>query len=124
MEGVAYALNDSLQIFGELGIPITQVRVGGGGAKSAVWRQIHADVTGQAHVTLAVDEGPAFGAALLAAVGVGAYPSVADACAAAVQTAAVTEPDPAAHAKYAEYYSVYQSLYPALKDQFAAVSNL
>ena len=50
MEGVAFALNDSFQIFGELGIPITQVRAGGGGAKSAVWRQIHADVTGHSHV--------------------------------------------------------------------------
>ena len=124
MEGVAYALNDSFQIFGELGIPITQVRAGGGGAKSAVWRQIHADVTGRPHVTLSVDEGPALGAALIAAVGVGAYPSVADACAATVQTAAVTEPDPAVHAKYAEYYAVYQALYPALKDQFTAVSKI
>ena len=124
MEGVAYALNDSFQIFGELGIPITQVRAGGGGAKSAVWRQIHADVTGQAHVMLAVDEGPAFGAALIAAVGTGAYASVADACAATVQTVAVTEPDPVAHARYGEYYAVYQALYPALKDQFAAVSAI
>ena len=76
------------------------------------------------HVTLAVDEGPAFGAALIAAVGTGAYASVVDACAAAVQTTAVTEPDPAAHAKYAEYYAVYQALYPALKDQFAALSKI
>ncbi len=124
MEGVAFALNDSLQIFGELGIPITQVRAGGGGAKSAVWRQIHADVTGQAHVTLAVDEGPALGAALLAAVGTGAYQSVADACAATVQTASVTEPDPMNRTKYAEYYAVYQALYPALKSQFAAISAI
>ncbi len=124
MEGVAFALNDSFQIFGELGIPVTQVRAGGGGAKSAIWRQIQADVTGQAHVTLAVDEGPALGAALIVAVGTGAYASVADACAATVQTVAVTEPIAAAHAKYAEYYAVYQALYPALKEQFAAVSKI
>ena len=124
MEGVAYALNDSLQIFGELGIPITQVRAGGGGAKSAVWRQIQADVTGHSHVTLAVDEGPAFGAALIAAVGTGAYASIADACAATVQMASVTEPNAEAHAKYAEYYRVYQALYPALKSQFAAISAI
>jgi len=124
MEGVAYALNDTFQIFGELGIPVSQVRASGGGAKSAVWRQIHADVTGHSHVTLAVDEGPALGAALLAAVGTGAYASVPDACAAAIERVAVTEPDPAAHAKYAEYYRVYQALYPALKDQFAAVSAI
>ena len=124
MEGVAYALNDSFQIFKELGIPISQVRAGGGGAKSSVWRQIQADITGQAHVTLAVDEGPAFGAALIAAVGTGAYATVADACAATVQTASVTKPVPAAHAKYGEYYAVYQALYPALKDQFAAISAI
>ena len=124
MEGVAFALNDSLQIFGELGVPLTEVRAGGGGAKSPLWRQIHADVTGRPHGTLAVDEGPALGAALLAAVGTGAYPSVADACRAAVQTAAVIEPDPAAHALYQQYYGVYQALYPALKAQFAAVSAI
>ncbi len=123
-EGVAYALNDTFQIFDEIGVPVTQVRASGGGAKSPVWRQIHADVTGHPHVTLSVDEGPALGAALLAAVGTGAYPTVADACRAAIQTVARTEPDPAAHAVYQKYYGVYQALYPALKNQFAAVSAL
>ena len=74
---------------------MTQVRASGGGAKSPVWRQIHADVTGHPHVTLSVDEGPALGVALLAAVGTGAYPTVADACRAAIQTVAETAPDPA-----------------------------
>ena len=121
-EGVAYALNDTFQIFDEIGVPVTQVRASGGGAKSPVWRQIHADVTGHPHVTLSVDEGPALGAALLAAVGTGAYPTVADACHAAIQTVAETQPDPVAHAAYQKYYGIYQALYPALRDQFAAVS--
>jgi xylulokinase len=124
LEGVAFALNDTFQIFGQLGIPVTQVRASGGGAKSPVWRQIHADVTGHPHVTLSVDEGPALGAALLAAVGTGAYASVADACHAAIQTVATTEPDTLAHTQYEKYYSVYQALYPALKDQFAALSAI
>ena len=124
LEGVAYALNDTFQIFDEIGVPVTQVRASGGGAKSSVWRQIHADVTGHPHVTLSLDEGPALGAALLAAVGTGAYPTVADACRAAIQTVAQTEPDPATHAAYQQYYGVYQALYPALKDQFAAVSAI
>ena len=123
LEGVAYALNDTFQIFEEIGVPVTQVRASGGGAKSAVWRQIHADVTGHPHVTLSADEGPALGAALLAAVGTGAYPSVADACRAAIQTVAQTEPDAAAHVAYKKYYGVYRALYPALKEQFAAVSE-
>lgn len=121
-EGVAYALNDTFQIFDEIGVPVTQVRASGGGAKSPVWRQIHADVTGHPHVTLSVDEGPALGAALLAAVGTGAYSTVADACRAAIQTVAETAPGPAAHAEYRKYYGIYRALYPALKDQFAAVS--
>ena len=124
LEGVAFALNDTFQIFDQLGIPVTQVRASGGGAKSPVWRQIHADVTGHPHVTLSVDEGPALGAALLAAVGTGAYATVADACHAAIQTVAVTEPDTLTHAQYEKYYGIYQALYPALKDQFAAVSAI
>ena len=123
-EGVAYALNDTFHIFDEIGVPVTQVRASGGGAKSPVWRQIHADVTGHPHVTLSVDEGPALGAALLAAVGTGAYPTVADACRAAIQTVARIEPDVAAHAAYQKCYGVYRALYPALKDQFTAVSAL
>ena len=100
------------------------MRASGGGAKSSVWRQIHADVTGHEHVTLGVDEGPALGAALLAAVGVGAYPTVADACRAAIQTVARTAPDPSAQHVYAQLYPVYRALYPALKDQYAAVSRV
>ncbi len=95
MEGVAFALNDTFQIFAEIGVPVTQVRAAGGGAKSPLWRQIQADVTGHPHRTLAADEGPAFGAALLAAVGTGAYATVPDACRAVVQTVAETEPNPA-----------------------------
>ena len=124
LEGVAFALNDTFQIFEEIGVPITQVRASGGGAKSDVWRQIHADVTGHPHETLSVDEGPALGAALLAAVGTGAYPTVAEACHAAIQTGARTEPDVAAHTAYGKYYGVYRALYPALKEQFAAVSAI
>jgi len=123
LEGVAFALNDTFQIFDEIGVPVTQVRASGGGAKSDVWRQIHADVTGHPHVTLSVDEGPALGAALLAAVGTGAYPTVAEACHAAIQTVARTDPDAGAHAAYRKYYGVYRALYPALKEQFAAVSD-
>jgi len=122
LEGVAFALNDTFQIFREIGVPVAQVRASGGGAKSDVWRQIHADVTGHPHETLSVDEGPALGAALLAAVGTGAYRAVAEACHAAIQTGARTEPDAAALSAYRKYYGVYRALYPALKEQFAAVS--
>lgn len=123
LEGVAYALNDTFQIFAELGIPVAEVRASGGGAKSAVWRQIHADVTGYSHTTLAVDEGPALGAAILAMVGTGAYPTVADACGRIIQTVDTCPPQAEARAAYQKFYPIYRALYPALKDQFAAVSE-
>ncbi len=123
LEGVSYALNDTFLIFDELGVPITEVRTSGGGAKSPVWTQIHADVTGHEHVTLSVDEGPALGAALLAAVGTGAYATVADACRAAIRPVARVAPRPETHAVYRRYGAVYRALYPALRDQYAALSQ-
>ncbi len=123
LEGVAYGLNDTFQIFRELGIPSGTVRAGGGGARSALWRQIQADITGLPHVTLAADEGPSFGAALLAMVGTGVYPTVEDACRAIVRPMSQTRSDPTATAEYAKYYAIYRALYPALKDQFAAVTQ-
>ena len=79
-------------------------------------------MTGHEHITLSVDEGPALGAALLAAVGTGAYPTVADACRAAIRPVARVAPRPDAHAAYRRYNAIYRALYPALKAQFAAVS--
>lgn len=121
LEGVVYGLRDMFEIFGEIGVPIHTVRASGGGAKSAVWRQINADIIGRTHVTLAIAEGPALGAALLAAVGTGAYPSVAEACRAAIATRDSIEPQPAATEIYNRFYPVYRALYPALKAQFKAV---
>ena len=121
MEGVAFALNDTFRIFEDLGVEISQVRASGGGAKSPEWRQIHADVTGHEHVTLSIDEGPALGVALLAAVGTGAYATVADACSAAIQTVSSVSPRQEAHQRYRKVNEVYRSLYPALKEQFAAI---
>jgi len=123
LEGVAYALNDTFEIFNDIGVEMTQVRASGGGAKSAVWRQIHADVTGRPHVTLNIDEGPALGVALLAAVGTGAYATVADACRAVIRTTDESVPNPASTATYRPYYNVYRALYPKLKEQFSAVSQ-
>lgn len=123
MEGVAYSLRDSFEIFKELGVKIGQVRAAGGGAKSPLWRQINADVVGAEHVTLSVDEGPALGAALLAAVGAGRYETVADACRAAIRVRETVAPIAENVAAYNRLYPVYRALYPALKEQFAAVSK-
>src|SRR5579862_4352274 len=79
LEGVAFGLRDSFEILDEMRVPIREVRASGGGARSALWRQIQADVTRREHVGINVDEGPAFGVALLAGVGIGVWKDAAEA---------------------------------------------
>ena len=124
LEGVSYGLYDSLKIMQELEVPINQVRASGGGARSAIWRQIQADITGQTHVTINVDEGPALGVALLAGVGTGVYASVEEACRVAIQVKSSTEASASNHSKYQEFHKIYQSLYAHLKEDFEAVAKL
>ncbi len=114
LEGVAYSLRDTLTLFQELGIPARHIRVGGGGARSALWRQIQADVYGQPVEFLAAEEGVAFGAALLAGVGAGFWPDVDAACAAAIQVAGRMQPNPQATQTYDREYLRYRRLYRAL----------
>ena len=121
LEGVAYGLRDSLELMRAMGLEITQVRASGGGARSPLWRQILADVCESEIVLTNVTEGAAFGAALLAGVGAGLYASVDEACAATIRITDKVEPGPAA-AVYADYYPIYQALYPALAPQFQRVS--
>jgi len=122
MEGVAYSLRDSIEIFRDLDIPITQVRAAGGGARSPLWRQILADVFGTEIVTINVADSTAFGAALMAGVGTGVYSSVPEACANTIRITNRIEPIEANVQAYDRYYPVYRSLYPALKPAFADVT--
>jgi xylulokinase len=115
LEGVAFSLKDCFAILNEQGLAIHQVRATGGGAKSSVWRQIIADILNVELVTTNAQEGPAFGAALLAGVASGVYASVEQACEATIKVAERTPPDPVRAALYAEAYKTYQALYPALK---------
>ena len=113
LEGVAFSLRDTLTLFEELGVPVKAIRLGGGGARSPLWRQIQADVYGQPVEILEAEEGGAFGGALLAGTGIGAWPSVEAACAATVRVAAVIAPR---HAKVMdESYTRYRRVYPALQ---------
>lgn len=114
LEGVAFGLNDSLEIFRSLGVKPGEIRATGGGARSPLWRRILADVLRTPIATPSVDEGPAFGAALLASVGAGAFLDVDEAANAAVRIASVTEPDEGRAALYRERFEAYRSLYPAL----------
>ena len=123
MEGVTYSLRDSLEIFRELGVPVDEIRASGGGSKSPFWRQMQADVFGRRITTVNPDEGPAYGVALLAAVGGGVYPGIAEACEKAVSAVSGIEPDPAAARFYDNHYPVWHRLYPALKDDFKKMSG-
>jgi xylulokinase len=115
MEGVAFSQRDSFTIFAELGVPVNKVRVTGGGARSKLWKQIQADVYGHAVETIAADEGGAYGAALLAGVGTGIWPSVDEACDKYVHTAEVVTPNSHNKAVMDNQYLRYSRIYPALK---------
>jgi xylulokinase len=115
LEGVAYSLNDTFTLFAELGIPVKGVRLGGGGARGPLWREIQASVYGHTVDVLAAEEGGAFGAALLAGVGAGAWPDLDAACAEAITVAQQIEPDEAARERYAVGYQGYRRVYPALR---------
>jgi xylulokinase len=124
LEGVAFGIKDSFSLIQQSGLgAIDQVRISGGGAKSPLWRQIIADVLNVELVTVNTTEGAAFGAALLAAVGAGAFDSVPAACEQTIAITGRTLPGPQAGA-YPAYYEHYQALYPALAAEFEALAAL
>ncbi len=114
-EGITFALADSVAIIRELGLAPEQLLLTGGGARSAFVRQLQADVYGVPVGTVNREEGPAYGAALLAAVGVGAFPDLAAACRATLTRSAPLQPDPAARAAYLDAYARFRAAYPALR---------
>lgn len=122
VEGATFGMNDALTAFRDRGIRPRQIRLSGGGARSAFWRQLQADVYGVPCATISTEEGPAFGAAILAAVGTGAFPSVPRACRAVIQTARTIRPQPRAVRTYARLYEQYRRLYPALKESFQNIA--
>jgi xylulokinase len=114
-EGVAYSLQDSFTLFHELGIPVTAIRLGGGGARGALWRRIQAGIYGKDVEVLVAEEGGAFGCALMAGVGVGHWKNLDEACAQAIKVAERIEPDAADVAAYKTGYARWRKLYPALR---------
>ena len=121
LEGVSYSQKDCLEIIEGMGVPLSSVRVSGGGAKSAFWRQMLADVFDKRVVSLESQEGSAHGAALLALVGTGQYATVQECCHAAIREVASVSPRPQEAAIYGKGHEIYQSLYPALKPFFGMV---
>lgn len=124
LEGVAYSLQDTFTIFGELRVPVERIRLGGGGARSPLWRQIQADVYGQEIELVAAEEGAAYGAAILAGVGAKGWKSVDEACDAVIQVARRVAPLPQNAVSMREGYRVYRRLYPALRAAFEAQDGI
>lgn len=117
LEGVAFGVRDSLELIKSCGMTeISQVRVSGGGAKSPLWRQILADTLNVELLTVNTVEGAAYGAALLAGVGIGVWTDVDEACRSTVQQTGAVSPRPEAAAVYEHGYSLYRQLYPALRE--------
>lgn len=121
LEGVAFALRDSLEVARGLGIDIRRTKICGGGAKSPLWKRIIASVLDLNVDVVAVEEGPAMGAAMLAAVGCGEYASVEEAAEKIVRVVDTIEPEPELVEKYEKKYQKFRMLYPAVKGIFRQV---
>jgi len=121
LEGVAFGLKDSLDILSDIGVPTEEIRIIGGGAKSIKWRQILADVFGHRIVGINTNQGGALGAAILAAVGDGAYGSVEEATQHIIKTVDAVEPDMEKHRHYQKKHAHFKALYGHLKQYFKEV---
>ena len=115
LEGVAFSLRDTFTIFREMEVPVTKIRLGGGGARSRLWRKIQADIYGQPVETVAAEEGAAYGAAILAGVGAKTWSSIDEACESVVRVVENIAPDPEESLALERAYAIYRRIYPAMK---------
>jgi xylulokinase len=123
MEGATYAMRDCLEIIRGMGVPVTEIRVSGGGARSRFWRSLQADIYRGAVWTLSSGEGPAYGVALLAGVGTGVWASVPEACDATIRKVSATKPTPRNVRLYDALYPEYGRLYRSLKEDFRRIAT-
>jgi xylulokinase len=119
LEGVAFSLKDTFTIFEEMRVPVKSIRLGGGGARSPLWRQIQADIYGQDVEIVAAEEGAAYGAAILAGVGAKIWPTVDAACQSVVKVVESIPPKPENKTVMMEQYAAYRRIYPAMKSIFS-----
>jgi xylulokinase len=124
LEGVSFSQRDCLEVVEGMGVPVESVRCSGGGGRSPFWRQILADIFGKRVVSLESHEGSAYGAALLAMTGTGAYGSAPEACRAVIRE--VSSISPRAHETqiYNRAYEVYKALYPTLRPLYGLIQSL
>ena len=124
LEGVAFAIRDSVEVARSLGIKISSSRICGGGAKSPLWKKIMANVLNIELQCLESEQGPGMGGAMLAMVACGEYTSVQEVCQAIVHVASIIRPEPELAAKYEKRYQQFRKIYPACKELFAEFANL
>ena len=120
LEGVAFSLKDTFTIFEEMKVPVKRIRLGGGGVRSPLWRQIQADVYDHEVEIVEAEEGAAYGAAILAGVGAKMWPSVDAACDSVVRIASRTQPNAASAEVMQKNYAAYRRIYPAMKSIFSS----
>lgn len=123
LEGATYAMRDCLEIIRGMQIPIEEIRLSGGGAKGAFWRQLQAEIYGQQVVTINAEEGPAYGVALLAATGTGEFSSIEEACESTISVVTRTDPDASHVARYNRCYPMYGKLYQSLASNFREIAE-
>jgi xylulokinase len=123
LEGVAFSLRDTFEIMKAMGIKIPEISINGGGAKSKLWCEIIADILNVRVVKLNTNEGPAYGAAILAAVGCGLFPSVEAACDSFIKVTESIEPNKAHAALYNKKYEKFKEIYPATKELFKKLTE-
>lgn len=124
MEGATYAMRDSMELAKGMDIPIKEIRLSGGGARSEFWRQMQADIYGQKVVTINAEEGPAYGVALLAAAGTGAYKNVEEACAKTIKVVTTTSANAKNKKAYNKAYPIYGDLYQSLKKDYKNIAKI
>ena len=122
LEGVAFALRDSLEVARSLGVQISRTKICGGGAKSPLWKKIIANVMNLKVDVIESEEGPGYGGAMLAAVGCGEFGSVEEAAEKLVKVVDTVEPEEELAAKYEERYQKFKKIYPAVKGLFQELS--
>jgi xylulokinase len=124
LEGVTFGMADALNIMQDMGIATTSVRLSGGGARSEFWRQLQADIYNTPVVTINAQEGPAYGVALLAGVGIGVWSSVKQACKQAISETQKRKPNRKLAAMYQQYHKQYSHLYAALEPMYEQIASL
>jgi len=124
MEGATYAMRDCLEIIEGMNVPVKEIRVSGGGGRSEFWRQMQADIYGKPVVTINAEEGPAYGVALLAAAGTGAYKDVVEACSKTIRVVNKTKTAAKTKKAYNKAYPMYGQLYRSLKTDFKSIQEL